>query len=155
MVNIYYFDTSAIAKRYVQEIGSNWVQAVVDPMNNPILFVSRITWVELLSAITRLQREQKLTQTNMNEIVRAMQYDFEKQYRIVESTQAVIREAGQLVQQHPLRTYDAIQLASASQVYPLTQQLPSLGFTFVSADNRLVTVAQSLNWQVVNPNDPL
>lgn len=152
MVIIYYFDTSAIAKRYVQETGSQWVQSTVDPKNKPILFVSRVTWVELLSALARLQREQKLTQTDVNQIEKAIRYDFDRQYRIVELSQSVIRDAGQLVLQHPLRAYDAIQLASASQVYPLTQQLPTLNFTFVSADNRLATIAQSLNWQVENPN---
>ena len=46
----YFFDTSALVKRYVNETGSIWIREIVAPETGNKLFVSRITWVEVLPA---------------------------------------------------------------------------------------------------------
>jgi uncharacterized protein len=54
-VTTYFLDSSALAKRYLPEIGSPWIRQITDPANQNDLFIARITWVEVLSA--RRQRE--------------------------------------------------------------------------------------------------
>ena len=43
MVNTYFLDTSALVKRYVPEIGSNWIQSISDVAANNDLTISEIT----------------------------------------------------------------------------------------------------------------
>ena len=53
----YYFDTSALAKRYVVEVGSSWVQAVVAQQSGQMLYTSVLTQPEIVSALQRRVRE--------------------------------------------------------------------------------------------------
>lgn len=69
MVNYYFLDTSAIAKRYITEIGSVWIQALADPLAGNFLVISRITWVEVLSAFSRRQREGSLSAIDVAESI--------------------------------------------------------------------------------------
>jgi predicted nucleic acid-binding protein len=43
----YYLDTSALSKRYVQEVGTAWVRALVVPTAGHTLLTARITMVEI------------------------------------------------------------------------------------------------------------
>ncbi len=57
----YFCDSSALAKRYVSETGTAWVQALIAPTAGNEVYVARITLVELVSAITRRKRNGDLT----------------------------------------------------------------------------------------------
>jgi uncharacterized protein len=61
MVAAYFLDTSALLKRYVPEIGTQWMQSIADPQNEHLLIIAQITWVEFHSAIARRQREQSVS----------------------------------------------------------------------------------------------
>ena len=50
------FNASAIVKRYVQETGSGWVQALTDPAAGHELFLTRVGRVEVIAAVTRRSR---------------------------------------------------------------------------------------------------
>ena len=52
-----YFDTSALAKRYVEEVGSAWVQALVAQQSGQTIYTSVLTQPELVSALQRRVRE--------------------------------------------------------------------------------------------------
>ena len=53
----YYFDTSAMAKRYVVAVGSAWVQAIVAQQSGQTIYTSVLTQPELVSALQRRVRE--------------------------------------------------------------------------------------------------
>lgn len=55
MVAVYFLDTSALIKRYIPEVGTNWIQALTAQSSGHVLFISRITSVEMMSAIARRQ----------------------------------------------------------------------------------------------------
>ena len=64
----------------------------------------------------------------------------------------VIDTARQMANQHPLRAYDAVQLATA---WSLDQNLVNSGespLTFICADDRLLAVAQAEGLRTENPN---
>lgn len=145
-MKLYFFDSSALVKRYVHELGSIKVQAMTASTTSNIIFVSRITRVEVLSALARLQREGKIDSSKMTMTIHLFHYDWMSQYQIVEL-------AGQLVQRYPLRAYDSVQLASALSLYPFLSKIDSQIFTFVSADDRLLTVAQTEGMPTENPNE--
>ncbi len=56
----YFVDSSALVKRYVTEVGTGWMQEISDPSAGNEFIVARITWIEVLSALARRQREGNL-----------------------------------------------------------------------------------------------
>jgi hypothetical protein len=48
----YYFDTSALMKRYVAEVGSVWLTSLVSTPGN-VALTSELTPVELVAAVSR------------------------------------------------------------------------------------------------------
>ncbi|MCK5719838.1 MAG: type II toxin-antitoxin system VapC family toxin [Thiomargarita sp.] len=151
MVKTYFFDTSALVKRYITEIGSQWVRTLDDLQAGNKIIVARITWVEMLSAFSRLKRESVLDTADFNTVLQAFEYDWDTQYQIVEFDKSLAEQAGELVKRHPLRAYDSVQLASALKIYQIHTQVASELFTFVSADDRLLNIAKLENMQVENP----
>jgi predicted nucleic acid-binding protein len=57
-----------------------------------------------------------------------------------------------LVTRHPLRAYDAVQLASALRVQSELVRTRAPALTFLSADDRLVAIAQAEGLLTDNPN---
>lgn len=53
----YYFDTSAIVKRYLPEVGTNWVRSLVDPASGNIIMISEVTIVEVAAALAARHRD--------------------------------------------------------------------------------------------------
>ena len=59
---------------------------------------------------------------------------------MIECTYSSIRLAGDLAEQHALRGFDAIHLASARELWTLTQYTP----TFVCFDDQLRSAAEAI-----------
>lgn len=152
MVNIYFWDTSALVKRYVTEIGSVWVQNLTDPLLGNALLIVRITWVEVLSALARRQREGSLTSTEVTDTIRLFRGELNSRYRVMEVDSIVLERAGELILQYPLRAYDAVQLASPLRLQSLFSQMTNIQLVFVSADDRALHIAQSEGLVTENPN---
>src|SRR5713226_10180555 len=56
VVAVYFFDSSALVKRYAQETGSAWVEALTDPQAGHGLCLARIPAVEVVAAVAHRQR---------------------------------------------------------------------------------------------------
>lgn len=153
MVEVYFLDTSVIVKRYIQEKGSTQIWSITRPQPRVRVVLSRITWVETLSALTRLHREGQLSKDSMQEATTALSYHFEREYRIVEIDKIVIALAGQLVRQHTLRAYDAVQLASAVRFQRKSAALQVMRLTLITADNQLLAAAKAEGLPTLNPLD--
>ena len=94
MVSAYFLDSSALVKRYVPETGSAWIQTIADAATGNLLIISRITWVEVLSALARRQREGSLSATDVDLIIQQFRYDLNNHYQIVELDRTVTENAG-------------------------------------------------------------
>jgi predicted nucleic acid-binding protein len=55
-MTLYYADTSALVKRYVDEVGSTWMREQADPQTGHSLMTSRMTEVETFSVLNRRRR---------------------------------------------------------------------------------------------------
>lgn len=148
----YFLDSSALVKRYIGETGSAWVQQITDPQMGNSLFVARITWVEVMSAFARRQREGSLTNADFTQVKNEFRADSSIQYQIIELDATIAERAGQLVEQYPLRAYDAVQLASVLFLQSAFSTTQSTQLIFLSADNRLSTIAIALELLFDNPN---
>ena len=153
MVNAYFLDTSALVKRYVPELGSNWIQSITLPAAGNFLAISQITWVEVCSAFSRRQREGSLSGDEVDQLMGYFRTDFDNQYEVLEVDRTLIETAGALVMQNPLRAYDSVQLASALRVQSTLVSVPDTQLVFVSADNRLLNIAHSEGLATDNPNN--
>lgn len=52
----YFFDSSALIKRYVSETGTAWIDSLLDPAAENETYLARIAGVEVVSAIKRRER---------------------------------------------------------------------------------------------------
>jgi predicted nucleic acid-binding protein len=152
VVSIYFLDSSALVKRYVTETGSSWIRALTDPDAHNPLIIARITWVEVLSALARRQREGSLASDGVVQAIHTFRYDLNTQYHVSELDTAVAEAAGELVIRHPLRAYDAVQLASALRVQSDLSRTKSPALTFLTSDDRLVAIAQAEGLLTDNPS---
>ena len=148
----YFLDSSALVKRYVSETGSAWIQLLTDSQTGNLLFIARITWVEVISAFARRQREGSLTSADVALVIQTFRSDLNTQYQVIELDAKLAVSAGQLVNQYPLRAYDAVQLASVLRIQPAFTTTQSTSLIFLTADNRNSAIAGALGLLTDNPN---
>jgi len=151
-VAVYFFDSSALVKRYAHETGSDWILALTEPSAGHSLYIARMTAVEVISALTRRQRGGSISATDSATTVAAFRHDLSHQYRVIEMTPAVITQAMQLAETHGLRGYDAVQLAAARIVQKMRETLGLSALELVSADRDLNDAAGAEDLTVDNPN---
>lgn len=60
-MNSYYFDSSALIKRYLEEAGSSWVREQFAHPPTSSVFISELTLVEVAAALARHEREKSIT----------------------------------------------------------------------------------------------
>jgi len=150
---IYFFDSSALAKRYVAEAGSNWVKSICNPDVHNVIACSNLTEVEVSSAFCRRCREGHITTSERDGLIATLHHDCNAEYYLIEVTNNIRNRAIDLLKNYPLRGYDAMQLATAlvaNQIL-VSHGLPAL--TFVCADNRLCNAANGEGLIVENPNN--
>jgi predicted nucleic acid-binding protein len=150
-VAIYFLDSSAVAKRYVDEPGSHWIRAILDPVANHQIHVSLLAGAEVVAAITRRKREGSLGESDSVAAIREFRDDFESLFRHITVNEVLIVRAMQLAERYSLRGYDAVQLASAAVLNERCVEL-GLNAIFVSADIALNNAAIAEGLQVENPN---
>jgi predicted nucleic acid-binding protein len=146
-VAVYFLDTSVVVKRYVQEIGTAWVQALAAPAAGHSLFLVRITLAETVAAVTLRQRSGQISVQDAATALADFHYDFTHQYVIVEVSAPLVGYAASLARTHALRGYDAVQLPAALVIH---SQAPSL--TLLSADAELNAAAAAERLAVDDPN---
>lgn len=155
-MGIYFFDTSALVKRYVAELGSDWVIAQCQSEADHTIIISQATLVEVVATFCRKERElnanQRISETDRDWNITLFRQDVRHQYSVVRVTNAIYTRAGDLCRLHRLRAYDAVQLACALVV---RNKLAALGTpipTFVSADAELLNIASTEGLSIENPN---
>jgi predicted nucleic acid-binding protein len=146
------FDASAIVKRYVQEVGTGWVQALSAPAAGHELFLSRVTRVEVTATITRRGRGGLPGGVSFTTLLSQFRYNAIHQYNILEIIPAFLIEAERLAEVHGLRGYDAVQLAVAMSLHQDRLAAGMSGITLISADGELNTAAQAEGLAVDDPN---
>jgi predicted nucleic acid-binding protein len=153
---IYFFDSSALVKRYALEDGRRWVQAVTDPTAANPIYIARIAGAETLAAFMKKVRETKILAADAAKCISDFRLDFVNQYQIIEITGAVVDRAMTLIESRKLRGYDGVQLAAALEVNDLILStgmsligVPAL--TLVSADAELNEAGASEGLMVVDP----
>ncbi len=129
-------DSSALAKRYVAEIGSDRVAARCAGADEVILSV--LCLPELVSAFNRLRRERRLSAKRYRRFKRDLASDV-AQAVVIDVTPAVIERSIRCLEAMPLRALDALHLACA---------LESRCELFLTADARQAEAARAFKLTV-------
>ncbi len=137
----YFFDTSALVKRYIQESGSKLIDRTFDEANE--ILVSAVTRIEAISAFRRLMGEKNISEADYKNLKSELDEDF-KDFTILPVSQKILNKAYQIVDTEDLRTLDAIQLATVIIASKNIDQL-------VAADQRLLFAAENNNIDTIDP----
>ena len=148
----YFLDTSAIIKRYIFEPGQAWVLSLCTPAQGHDLYISQAALVEVISAICRRTREKSISMSERDHLITAFRQDSQQSYNIWPVTTDLYHAAGDLCRSHRLRAYDAVQLACVLALRQHTLVNRASNPIFVSADNGLLDIANTVGLQVENPN---
>ena len=148
----YYADTSVLVKRHVPETGSAWVRTLTTPATGNAIVTAHLTLVELYSALNRRVREASVSDSDYTNIATDLSAIFSSQYGIIPLISIVVNDAKDLLERHPLRAYDAVQLASAMYARNSLLAAGSAMPIFLSADLRLLTAAQAEGFVTDDPN---
>jgi uncharacterized protein len=131
-----FFDSSALAKRYIEEKGSDQVQAILSSAS--ALAVSVICVPEIVSALCRHRRERRLSTGEYRNAKASVLTDIDDA-TVIGITEEVIAHGVALLEQFSLRSADALHIACASE---WSTDL------FVSADDRQCNAARARGLRV-------
>jgi hypothetical protein len=145
----FFLDSSAIAKRYMWEAGSAWVESLcASPV---VIALTHISVVEVAAALAAKRRNNQMDAAEYEETLDDFLSDLAR-YSLIAVDPAVIDRAVQLTRRQKLRGCDAIQLASALALHDALRQNDLPGITFVCADDDLLSAATAEGLATENPN---
>lgn len=131
-----YFDSSAFAKRFIEETGSDEIEKIC--LESDSIALSSICFPEIISALNRRLRENNITKKEYLLIKDKMLEEFDS-LEIINVVPEVIAKSIYLLEKNNLRTLDAIHIASA---------LLWKSELFVSADKRQTFAAKKAGMKV-------
>ncbi len=152
-MSYFFTDSSALAKRYLPETGTSWIRALADPSSDETIVVAEVTLVEVAAALAARHRMPGgITLEQRDQAVDLLHNHFENEYRIIPVSRQILDRAVDLTQNHRLRGYDAVQLATALEANDSLTAAGLTDLTFIASDEDLVSAARTEGLQSDNPN---
>jgi len=141
-MSIIYFDTSALVKKYIEELGSDQISEAYSRAE--LIGTAMITPPEMASALSRAMRRKVIDDDVASEAWNMFGKDWGT-YFVVDVTQALMGRASTLVWEQGLRGYDAVHLASLLA----WQEAVGLEIALATYDVELWEAAKRLNIHVI------
>ena len=132
-----FLDSSAFAKRYLAERGSETVLECCRQATK--LCVSVLCLPEVISALNRLRRQSLLTKRQYEKLKNAVLVDV-RDVEVCDLSPRVVARAVRLLEENPLRAMDALHVACA---------LEWKAELFVSSDQQQIAAAQTSGVRVL------
>jgi uncharacterized protein len=149
----YFFDSSALMKRYAKERGTAWVISIFRPLANNRIHVAEIALVEIVSALSRRYRGRSISAKQYRKAINRFRRTFHNKFFSTAIDIKLIEQASFLAEKYFLRGFDAVQLACAVQLHQLRQKANLPPLVFVSADSALNQAARSEGLTIEDPNN--
>lgn len=142
-----YLDTSALVKLFVEEVGSEQVRALAEGRKSAeVLLVSRLGYTEVSVTLARMVHHGRILAADLPRHQGSLDDYWDQSIQDVALTEEVLEDARQLAQRFPLRTYDAIHLASAREARRMLRGVFDGELKFLSSDEALLKAAQSVGF---------
>ena len=145
---LYYLDTSALVKLYVQERGTARLLEIASNVTENRLTLLAITPVEARSAVRRRERAGDIDPTIAGDILDRMRKHLETKFIRQAVNELVLDGALEMIDRYALRAYDAVQLAGCLVLKTVGAEPP----TFVCSDQQLLDAARSELLDVLDPS---
>ena len=142
-----YLDTSALVKLYINEPGTERMKGLASRGSDHDLATCSITQVEFHAAIWRRHRIRELDDEEAELAIELFNGRLRDDFLRRPVDDRTLDLASELTSRHPLRGYDAVQLASCLALEATEQDPP----TFVCADRALLTAAVAEGLSVLDP----
>lgn len=143
---LYFLDTSALVKLYVQEPGTDRLLPLINERSQNRFAVLATAVVEIRSAIRRRQRAGDIDTEVATAILENVQSHMETRFIRQAVNETVIDTALEMIDRYALRTYDAVQLAGCLVVCGIAAE----AYTFVCSDHRLLEAARSEQLKILD-----
>jgi predicted nucleic acid-binding protein len=134
---ILFCHTSALMKLLVDEAQSDQMRQISSTVD--AIGVCRISWGETMAALSHLQREDPISNEDLEQARQHLIQSWNT-FTIVEVSQPVMETAGRFADAFALRGYDSVQLAAAHELQINAEQT----VLFACYDRRLNQAAQLL-----------
>ena len=147
-MTIHYLDASALAKLYISEPGTDLMRGLADPAAGHQFAILALAEVEFRSAVRRRQRAGDFSAGMAERLLGSFAADLRSgafQRRPVND--AVLGLAASVVDRHPLKANDALQLAGCLMLRMVSDTAP----VFVCSDLRLLQAAQAEGLAILDP----
>ena len=140
---LYFFDTSALVKRYHIETGSENVDEI---FNDPegVFTIASITIAEFTSAFARKLNEGIISEDDLRICLSEFSKDMISSFWIIDLERSHINKSIPLIIKHNLRTLDSLQLAVFLNLSPLNP-------TMVTSDDVLFNATIKEGFQAIKP----
>ncbi len=143
-LEFYFFDTSALIKRYHEEKGSKIVDKIIKGKNS-VIIISNLTIIETTSAFVRKKNERKISSTELDIVLSKFYSDVIKRYIIIELNEIHFKKSLDFILKDNVRTLDSLQLAAVDDIERFKPIV-------VCADKKLCNVAEKY-FEIINPEE--
>jgi predicted nucleic acid-binding protein len=136
-----YFDTSTYLKIFVKESGSAKARELIKKHR---MITSALVSVECFSALSRKKQAGELKSKEFDSLIKKIRESLDH-IEIIRLTDEVLAKAGQVVVSSPVRSLDALHIASA-QIF---QDAMQISLPFVTSDLRQLETARAQGFKTV------
>lgn len=144
-----YLDTSALLKLFVEESGSAFVRALAAGSHGAeMLLSSRLGRTEAAVSLARLVHLGRIPAADLPTHLGRLNDYWDVSIQEVDLAESVMEDACQLAQRFPLRTYDAIHLASAREARRLLRATYEGEVRFLAYDAALLDAARAVGFTI-------
>lgn len=140
---VYFFDTSALVKRYHVEAGSETVNGLFEKQD-AVFAVASITIAEFVSAFARKFSEGVITEEDFRACLSEFSKDIITSFWVIDLDRSHINRSVSLIIKHYLRTLDSLQLAVFLNLSPAKP-------TIVTSDDALYNAALKEDTLAIKP----
>jgi uncharacterized protein len=146
-VSFYFLETTAFAKLFVREAGTEALIALLEPIEDNRKLISAVTPLEAYAAIRRRERSGHIAAEAAASALETLRIE---SARMVQQplNPAVLEAARQLLDRAALRWPEALQLGS---VLAAREMFPGTEIIFVSAAAQLLDAAKAQSLETVDP----
>ena len=147
-MKMYYWDTSAIIKRYHSEKGSKKVNNLFEEMaqGESKGIISYLCVLESLSAIVRRKSE---IRGDYKKVIKTMLMEYVDRFTIIPVDSDIMALSMKAVLKHGLKSLDAIHLGTLLYISSYLNQ----EIILISSDKELLHAAKNEGFEILNPEE--
>ena len=149
----FYFDASALVKRYTQELGSDKVNFLFTNVPHNRLMCLILGAIEVIWVLVRKRNDNRLTNADFRQAGINFDYeviDHQSDFRIVTVPNSLVWHSMGLIEAYSLNSVDAVVLRSALDIAAICRNMGD-ELVLITSDQRLLRAASSENLLVFNP----